>query len=68
MWVTAFGEVADSILGVSVEMFNALDDDGRKIVAWGVSGMRCNMTIEKNQQNIHTNYTVQSMETAGYFY
>ncbi len=65
MWVTAFGEVAESILGVSVERFN---DDGRKRVAWGVSGMKCNITIEKKQQNIYTNYTVESMETAGYFY
>ena len=66
MWVTAFDEVAESILGVSVERFNALDDDGRKRVAWGVSGMKCNLTIEKKQQNIYTNYTVESMETAWY--
>ena len=68
MWVTAFDQVAVSILGVSVERFNALNDDGRKRVAWGVSGMKCNITIEKNQQNIYTNSTVESMETAGYSY
>ena len=68
MWVTAFGEVAESILGVSVERFDALDDDGRKRVAGGVSGMKCNITIDKKQLSIYTNYTVESMETAGYFY
>ena len=34
MWVTAFDEVAESILGVSVKKFGALDDDGKKRVAW----------------------------------
>ena len=37
MWVTAFDKVAESIPGVSVKKFNALDDDGRKRVAWGVT-------------------------------
>ena len=67
MWVTAFDKVAESILGVSVKTFIALDYDGRKIVAWGVSGMKCYMTIEKTQ-GIYTNYTIESMEPAGYFY
>ena len=49
MWVTAFDEVADSILGVSVKKFSTLDDDGRKRVAWGVSGMIYYMTVEKTQ-------------------
>ena len=40
MWITAFDEVAESIMGVSVKKFSALDDDGRKRVAWGVSGMK----------------------------
>ena len=62
MWVTAFGEVAESILGVSVERFN---DDGRKRVAWGVSGMKCNITIEKKQHNIYTNYTLESKKPLG---
>ncbi len=48
MWVTAFDKVAESILGVSVKKFSALDD-GRKRVAWGVSGMNCHMTVEKTQ-------------------
>ena len=34
MLVTAFDKVAVSILCVSVKKFNALDDDGRKSVAW----------------------------------
>ena len=33
MWVTAFDKVAETILGVSVKKFNALEDDGRKRVA-----------------------------------
>ena len=34
MWVTAFADVAELIMGVSVEEFNAFDDEGR-IIAWG---------------------------------
>ena len=56
MWITAFDKVAESILGVSVKKISALDDDGRKRVAWGVSGMNCYMTVEKTQ-GTYTNYT-----------
>ena len=45
MWVTAFAVVAELITGVSVEEFHAFDDAGRKRIAWGVRGMKCNMTI-----------------------
>ena len=65
MWVTAFDKVAESILGVSLKTFSALDDDGMKIVAWGVSGMNCYMTIEK-AQGTYTNYAIESMERARY--
>ena len=67
MWVTAFDEVAESIMCVSVKTFSALDDDGRKRVGCGVSGMKCYMTVEKTQ-GTYTNYTIESMEPAGYFY
>ena len=67
MRVTAFDEVADAILGVTVKKFSAFDDDGRKRVAGGVSGMKCYMTIEKTH-GVYTNYTVESMEPAGYLY
>ena len=33
MWVTAFDEVAEAILGVTVKKFSAFDDDGRNRVA-----------------------------------
>ena len=66
MWVTAFDKVAESILGVSVKTFSALDDAGRKRVAWGVNGMNCYMTVEKTQ-GTYTNYTIESMERARYF-
>ena len=66
MWVTAFDKVAESILGVSVKKFNALDNDGRKRVAWGVIGMNCYMTVEKTQ-GTYTNNTIESMERARYF-
>ena len=67
MWDTAFDEVAEAIMGITVKKFSAFDDDGRKRVAGGVSGMKCYMTIEKTQ-GINTNYTVESMEPAGYFH
>ena len=35
MWVNAFADVAELIMGVSVEEFNAFDDEGRKKIAWG---------------------------------
>ena len=66
MWVTGFADVADLITGVSVEEFHAFDDAGRKRIAWGVRGMKCNMTIGKTVGEMYTNYTVQSVELAGY--
>ena len=63
----AFDEVAEEILGSTVKIFSAFDDDGRKRVAGGVSGTKCYMTIEK-KQGVYTNYTVESMEPAGYLY
>ena len=66
MWVTAFADVAELITGVSVEEFHAFDDAGRKRIAWSVRGMKCNMTIGKTVVEMYTNYTVQSVEFAGY--
>ena len=60
MWVTAFDEVAEVIMGVTVKKFNAFDYDGRKRVAWGLCGIKCYMTIEK-AQGVYTNYTFKSM-------
>ena len=54
MWVTAFDEFVESILGVSVKKFSALDDDGRKRAAWGVSGLKYYMTVEKLKGHIQT--------------
>ena len=65
MWVTAFDKIAGSILVVSLKKFSALDDDGRKRVAWVVSGINCYMTVEKTQ-GTYTNYTIESMERARY--
>ncbi len=48
MWVTAFADVAELIMGVSVEEFGAFNDEGRKRIAWGIRGTKCNMTIAKN--------------------
>ena len=35
MWSTAFADVAELIMGVSVEEFHGFDDEGRKRVARG---------------------------------
>ena len=67
MWVTAFDEVAEEIVGITVKKFSAFDDDGRKRFVRGVSAMKCYMTIEKSQ-GVYTNYTVDSMKPAGYSY
>ena len=66
MWVTAFADVAELIMGVSVEEFGAFDDAGRKRIAWGARGMKCNMTIGKTVGEMYTSYTVKSVEFAGY--
>ena len=66
MWVNAFTDVAELIMGVSVGEFHAFDDEGQKRIAWGVRGMKCNMTIGKTVGEVYTNYTVQSVEFAGY--
>ena len=62
MWRTAFHDVAEIILGVSVEEFEALGDEGRKTVVWPVIGMQCNMTIGKTVGAMYTNYTVESVK------
>ena len=67
IWVTSFDEVAEEIVGITVKKFSAFDDDGRKRFVRVVSGIKCYMTIEKTQ-GVYTNYTVDSMEPAGYFY
>ena len=67
MWSTAFDDVAESILGISVEDFEALNDVGKKTVVWGVIGMKCSMTITKEIYiYIYTNYVIESMQAAGY--
>ena len=58
MWVTAFANIAESILGVSVEDFEALDDDQRKTVVFPAIGMKCNMTMRKTVGGVYTNYTI----------
>ena len=66
MWVTGFADVAELIMGVSVKEFHAFDNAGRKRIAWGVRGMKCNMAIGKTVGEVYTNYTIKSVEFAGY--
>ena len=51
VWSTTFHE---SILGVSVEDFEELNDDQRRTVVWPV------MTMRKTVGGVYTNYTVES--------
>ena len=55
--------MAESILGVSVEDFEELNDDQRRTVVWPVIGMRYNMTMRKTVGGVYTNYTVESIDT-----
>ena len=55
--------VAESIIGVSVEDFEELNDDQRRTVVWPVIGMRYNMTMRKTVGGVYTNYTVESIDT-----
>ena len=61
MWSTAFHDVAESILGVSVEDFEELNDDQRRTVVWPAIGMKCNMTMRKTVGGVYTNHTVESV-------
>ena len=61
MWVTAFANIAGSLLGVRVEDFEALDDDQRRTVVWPTIGMQYNMTMRKTVGGMYTNYTVESV-------
>ena len=61
MWSTAFHDVAESILGVSVEDFEELNDDQRRTVVWPAIGMKCNITMRKTVGGVYTNYTVESV-------
>ena len=60
MWSTAFHDVAESILGVSVEDYEELNDDQRRNVVWPAIGMQYNMTMRKTVGGVYTNYTVES--------
>ena len=60
VWSTAFHDVAESILGVSVEDFEELNDDQRRTVVWPAIGMQYNMTMLKTVGGVYTNYTVES--------
>ena len=64
MWSTAFHDVAESILGVSVEDFEELNDDQRRTVVWPAIGMQYNMTMRKTVGGVYTNYTVESASTS----
>ena len=61
MWSTAFHDVAESILGVSVEDFEELNDDQRRTVVWPAIGMQYNMTMRKTVDGVYTYYTVESV-------
>ena len=61
MWVTAFANIAESLLGVRVEDFEELDDDQRKTVVFPAIGMQYNMTMRKTVGGMYTNYTVESV-------
>ena len=61
MWVTAFDDIAESLLGVSVEDFETLGDDQRRTVVWPAIGMQYNMTMRKTVGGVYTNYTVESV-------
>ena len=61
MWSTAFHDVAESILGVSVEDFEELNDNQRRTVVWPAIGMQYNMTMRKTVGTMYTNYTVESV-------
>ena len=61
MWSTAFHDVAKSILDVSVEDFEELNDAQRRTVVWPAIGMQYNMTMRKTVGGVYTNYTVESV-------
>ena len=61
MWSTALHDVAESILGVSVENFEELNDDQRRTVVWPAIGMQYNMTMRKTVGGVYTNYPVESV-------
>ena len=65
IWSTAFHDVAESLLGVSVDDFEELNDDGRKTVVFPAIGMQYNMTIGKTVGAMYTNYTIKSVKLPG---
>ena len=65
MWSTAFHDVAETILGVSVEDVEELNDDGRKAVVFPAIGMQYTMTIGKTVGAMYTNYTIKSVKLPG---
>ena len=63
-WSTAFDDVAELIMGIPVEDFDALNDVGKKTIIRHTIDTKYNVTITK-QIGRHTNYIVKSMQPAG---
>ena len=58
LWVTAFSEVAQALVGKSVEKLNSLDQTEQKTAVDDVIGSECLACIVKHVKGRFTNYVI----------
>ena len=61
LWVTAFSDIAETIMGMSADQFNALDKSGQMKAVDHVVGLKFVVHIGKRMRNGYTNYVLNKI-------
>ena len=61
LWVTAFSDIAETIMGMSTDQFNALDKRGQMKAVDRVVGLKLLVDIGKCMRNGYTNYVLNQI-------
>ena len=61
LWVTAFSDIAETIMGMSTDQFNALDKRGQMKAVDRVVGLKLLVDIGKSMRNGYTNYVLNQI-------
>ena len=61
LWVTAFSDIAETIMGMSADKCNAQDKPGQMKAVDRVVGLKCLVDIIKSMINGYTNYVLNQI-------
>ena len=61
LWVTAFSDIAVSIMGMSADQFNSLNKSGQMKAVDSVVGLKFLVDIVKSVRNGYTNYVINQI-------